>query len=351
MPIAFQRGADSVTTAKPVIYLLQAEDEFATAQFIANLESKLGDEGVAALNLQRLDGKAISLETLREAALAIPFFGSRRLVILENPLALANGESAQAKLLALLEQVPPSTALVLMEKGLLTDPRDYERGKRHWLERWAEEHPERVYARQFRLRKGAQMVQFILQRAKQLGGAFSRPAAERLAEVVSEDSRLAEMEIRKLLDYVNCQRAVEIDDVDQLCPYLESVENFALANALREGDGRKALRVLRQMLEEQEAMLIFFSVVHQFRQILLAKLALEEGQTPAEAVQTLGRLRISPYPARLAIEQAQKFPLDSLRYLYQRLLEMDVSIKGGEVDAEVALETLIAGLTLPQISD
>lgn len=340
-----------MTAPKPIVYLLQAEDEFAAAQFIANLESKVGDEVMATLNVQRLDGKSITLETLRETAMAIPFFGGRRLVILENPLALVNHESAQLNFLALLEQVPSSTALVLLEKGLLTDPRDYEKGTRHWLERWAESQPERVYVRQFRLRRGAEMVQFILERAKQLGGAFSRPAAERLAEIVLEDSRLAEMEIQKLLGYVNCERVVEISDVDQLCPYLESVENFALANALREGDGRKALKVLHQMLNEQDAILIFFSVVHQFRQILLAKFALEEGQTPAEVVQTLSRFRISPYPARLAIEQAQKFPLEGLRHLYQRLLEIDVSIKNGEVEAEVALETLIAGLTLRRISD
>ncbi|GAB4474810.1 MAG: hypothetical protein Kow0088_11070 [Anaerolineales bacterium] len=348
MRTAFQRKAKEVTAKKPIIYLLQAEDEFGARQFVINLEKRVAEGGMATLNIQRLDGRNITLETLRETVLAIPFLGGRRLVIVEHPLTLANGEHAQEKFINLLEQVPPSTALVLVEKGLLTDPRDYERGKRHWLERWAESHPERVYLRHFRLRSGSEMRQWILERAKQLGGTFTPAAAERLAEIVADDSRLAEKEIQKLLDFVNFERAVEISDVDQLCPYLESIENFALANALRQGDGRKAMRALRQMLNDQDALMIFFGVVHQFRQILLAKLALEEGQTPAEAVQTLSRFRISPYPARLAIEQAQKFPLTALRHLYQRLLELDLAIKSGEVDADVALETLIAALTLRQ---
>jgi len=340
-----------VSASKPIVYLLQAEDEFSARQFIAAMEKRLGAEGMADLNLQRLDGRQITLETLREVALAIPFLAGRRCVIVENPLALANNENAQTKFLSLLEQVPPSTALVLVENGLLTDPRAYEQGKRHWLERWAEEHPERAYVRQFRLRRGMEMTRWILERARQLGGEFSHPAAERLSEIVVEDSRLAEMEIQKLLAYVNFERPVEIGDVDQLCPYAERVENFALANALRQGDGRKALKVLRSMLNEQDAVMIFFSVVHQFRQILLAKLALEEGQTPAEAVESLGRLRIAPYPARLAIEQAQKFSLSGLRALYQRLLKIDLAIKSGEVEPEVALETLIATLTLRQLAD
>ncbi len=320
-------------------------------QFIASMEKRLGEEGMAILNVQRLDGRNIQWETLHDAVMAIPFLAARRLVIVENPLALVNSDSAQKRLITLLEQVPPSTALVLVEKGLLTEPKEYEKGKRHWLESWVESQPERAYVRQFRLRREAEMVQYIFERARQLGGAFSRPAAERLAEIVAEDSRLAEMEVQKLLNYVNFERAVEISDVEQLCPYFEGAENFALANALREGDGRQALRVLRQMLSDQDALLIFFSVVHQFRQILLAKLALEEGQTPAEAVQTLSRFRISPYPARLAIEQAQKYSLTGLRYLYNRLSETDVAIKSGESDAEVALETLVASLTLRPTSD
>lgn len=340
-----------MSAPKPIVYLLQAEDEFGAWQFIEAMQKRLGAEGMAELNLQRLDGRQISLETLRDAALAMPFLSARRLVIVENPLALAKDETAQTRFLNLLEQVPPSTALVLVERGLLTDPREYEKGKRHWLERWAEAHAERAYVRLFHLRRGAEMARWIRERARQLGGEFSPAAAERLAEIVAEDSRLAEMEIQKLLAYVNGERPVQVGEVDQLCPYAERVENFALVNALRQGDGRKALKVLRTMLTEQDAVMIFFSVVHQFRQVLLAKLALEEGQTPSEAVQSLGRLRISPYPARLAIEQAQKFSLASLRALYQRLLKIDLAIKSGEVEAEVALETLIAALTLRQLAD
>jgi len=54
--------------------------------------------------------------------------------------------------------------------------------------------------------------------------------------------------------------------------------NFALINAIRQGDGHTASKALHQMLSEQDALLIFFSLVHQFRQILLARLALDEGQ-------------------------------------------------------------------------
>ncbi len=55
-----------MSASKPIVYLLQAEDEFSARQFIAAMEKRLGAEGMADLNLQRLDGRQITLETLRE---------------------------------------------------------------------------------------------------------------------------------------------------------------------------------------------------------------------------------------------------------------------------------------------
>ncbi|MFZ5809947.1 MAG: DNA polymerase III subunit delta [Chloroflexota bacterium] len=331
----------------PVVYILQAEDEFAAAHFLQELSAKVGKGGMGELNTQRLDGRQVSIEQLREAALAIPFMVERRLVIVDHALSLVNDDNSRKKFIECLMQTPPSTALVLVEYRLLSDAREREQGRRHWLEIWAEENKNRAWIKEFPLRRGAAMTSWILQQAKEAGGSFEPRAAERLAEIVGDDSRLAENEIQKLLNYVDYARPVEIQDVDQLAPYSERAGDFALVNALRQGDGRTALKTLRKMLADQDAVMIFFSLVHQFRQILLARLALDEGQTPAEITKSLSRFKISAYPARLAIEQAQKYDRDQLEGIVKRLLDIDIAIKSGEVDAEVALETLVAALTNP----
>ncbi len=335
---------------KPTIYLLQAEDEFAAVTFLHEMERRVGKEGMGELNTQYLDGRVINLEQLREAALSLPFLVERRLVVLDHPLALVHDESSRQKFLDCLQQIPPSTALVLVEHRLLSERREREMGKKHWLEWWIEENHPRTWMREFPLKRDQAMVAWISSHTKELGGSIEPRAAERLAEIVGEDSRFAEHEIQKLLDYVNFTRPIEIQDVDLLAPYSERAGDFALINAIRQGDSKTALKTVRLMLVEQEAILIFFSLVHQFRQILLARLALDEGQNPGDVVKTLNRFHISAYPARLAIEQAQRFSLEQLRQIYQRLFEIDVAIKKGELDSEVALETLIAALTVPQLA-
>ncbi|MGB9674384.1 MAG: DNA polymerase III subunit delta [Anaerolineales bacterium] len=335
---------------KPLVYLLLAEDEFAASQFLREMESRADKEGMGGLNTQRLDGREINLEQLRQAVLTIPFLVERRLVIVDHPLALVHDENSRQKFLNCLEEIPQSTALVLVEHRLLTEGRERQSGKKHWLEIWAEEHKPRVWMREFPLKSGTSMVQWIISRTKEVNGMITTQAAERLAELVGEDSRLAENEIHKLLDFVNYSHPIEIQDVDLLVPYGERAGDFALINAIRQGDGRAALKVLHNKLKEEDAMMIFFSIVHQFRQIYLARIAMDEGQTSAEIIKTLSRFRIAAYPARLAIEQAQRFRLGELRQIYQRLFEIDVAIKNGELDSGVALETLVVALTHPQVS-
>jgi DNA polymerase III delta subunit len=44
--------------------------------------------------------------------------------------------------------------------------------------------------------------------------------------------------------------------------------------------------------------------------------------------------------------QAHRFSMERLEAIYHRLLEMDIAIKTGEIDADLALDTLIASISL-----
>ncbi len=134
----------------PTIYLLHGDDEYAIAQMVDELERKLGDPATASLNTTRLDGSSYNLDLLPSIANALPFLASRRLVILTNPLARLGGQGAkeaQTRFTGVLEKVPPTTALVLVDYRLLTSEGDRKKNKLHWLERWALEHKDTVYLR------------------------------------------------------------------------------------------------------------------------------------------------------------------------------------------------------------
>lgn len=323
----------------PVVYLLHGDDEFAIAQFLSLLESKLGDAALIAMNLTRLDGRSFPLDELLSIAAAMPFLAQRRIVVLYHPLARLNSPAARQKLVSMLEQIPPTTALVLVEYRQLTEEKERKQGKLHWLEKWAETDKERIYLQAFPLPKGRQLAERLQKQAKEAGGQITLEAAALLASLVGEDIRLADQEIHKLLAYVNYRRPVEPDDVQNLTADSGQGDIFAMVDALGNRDGRKALRMLHRLLEQQDAFAIFGMITRQFRLLLLARDALERG-VPAGAMAR--ELKIHPFVADKISFQAPNFSLPTLETVYRRLLDLDEALKTSQIEGDLALETLVA---------
>ena len=52
--------------------------------------------------------------------------------------------------------------------------------------------------------------------------------------------------------------------------------------------------------------------------------------------------QLHPFVVKKAIEQSQKFELEELKKIYQKLFKIDLDIKRGRVEPETALDMLIA---------
>lgn len=325
--------------ALPVIYLVYGDDEIAIAQFIVQLKEKQADP--SGMNFMALDGRALSFDDFVMATSVLPFMTSRRLVVLSNPLASLKDDAARQRFMSYLPKIPPSTALVLVEQQPLTSDKMRRANKTHWLEDWARQAGDWVFVQECRLPEGAAMAGWIRKRAADLGGEFHPRAADALAGLVGRDARLADQEIRKLLDYVNYERPVQADEVDLLTANYGETSIFQMVDALGSRNGRQAIATLHRLLESQDAQSIFGMVVRQFRLILLSREILDGGGGEAEVAR---RLKIPSYVASKIVAQARRFSLQDLETLYHRLLEIDVAGKSSEVDTDLGLDLLIADL-------
>jgi len=327
---------------KPVVYILHGDDEFAIAQFLSDMERKMGDPAIAALNITRLDGNSFSVGSLAAATHAMPFLAERRLVVLSDPLGNMKSPKVRDKFTAALEQIPETTALVLTIQRPLVSERDKRKGGLHWLQKWGAGQAGRVYIREFLLLKGPQMARWIQNKARELGGEFSFEAAGLLADYVLADPRLAAQEIEKLLAYANYNRSVDGDDVERLTPYAGEGNVFAMVDALGNRNGRLALQMLHRLLEEEEPLRLFGMIVRQFRLLLLTRELVDTGYREAEIAR---QLKTYPFVARKLTGQVRNFSLEALEAIYRKLLDVDKAIKTGQMDGDVALDTLIAALT------
>jgi DNA polymerase-3 subunit delta len=319
----------------PVVYLIHGEDEFAMAKFIKAVQDKLGDPSTAAMNTTRFENGSLDIEALRAVTNAMPFLAPRRLVILEYPSRKVKKIADREKFFALLDGLPETTALLLLEKKTLEDT--------HWLYKWAADAGGRAFVRGFTVPKGPQMAKWIENYVKERGGQISPRAASFLAESVGDNPRMAALEVDKVLAYVNYARPVEVEDVDTVAAYVGGQGNFfTLIDAIAQRDGKKSMGMLRKLLEEQAPLLVFFSLVGHFRLLLQVREVFEGGGKDATVAKALG---IHPYRSKKLVAQAKTLSLQTLENIYRRLQEYDLEIKTGQLDAELALESMIAALT------
>lgn len=326
-----------MSESPPVIYLLYGDDEYAISQFVKEMEGKLGDESIASLNISHLDGKILNIDELLSIASAMPFLARRRLVILQNPTINLPTEEAKKKFLDILERIPDSTGIVLIED---TSDR-FKKNNIQWLLSWTQQGT-RSIAREFSLPRGAQMQGWILKEARSLGGSFTPQAAVALANLVGNDTRLANQEIEKLLAYVNYQRIVDVDDVEMSTTDYAEADIFSLVDAISNLQSRQAMSVLRKMLDQQEPMMIFAMVQRQFRLLIQAREVLDHGGGQGEIAK---QLKSHPFVAEKLNKQARQFDLKQLEMVYRRLLDLDEGIKTGQIEVDLALETFVAAFT------
>ena len=318
----------------PTFYVLHGSDEFSLGETLAEFKCRLGPPDTVDLNTTVLDGKRVTLAELRHACDAIPFLAEKRLVVVEGLLTrIANQADYLQTLTEYLLQLPSTTRLVFAEAKPLS--------ANHAVLKLAKQEAQ-GFAKQFDPPDTRTLPQWIEKQVRKHGGEIEPQAAAQLAAVVGADLRLLDQEIVKLVTYVDAERAIAQEDVDAVVPYAQSAIVFDLVDALGRRDGRTAAQTLHRLLDAGEHPLgLLAMVVRQFRLLIQVKELRAEGANPQTIAKTLG---IHPFPARKLHSQASHFTASQLDAVYRHLLDTDVAIKSGEIEAEVALDLLVAGL-------
>jgi DNA polymerase-3 subunit delta len=323
------------------LHVLYGPDQFRAREELRAIRSRLDCDGNLAHNTVSLEGKGLTPADLRAACHTASFFATDRLVIVEGLQARFSGarrrgRSAKPSQAAssdldqfadVLSNLPATTTAVLLDEQHSTALMEALEG---------------ADSRNFPVMRGAELRQWAAQRVRSQGAEFAPAALERLIFLI-DGFHLGELaqEIDKLATYAR-GRKVEVADIDALVSGAIQYQVWDLTDAVIEGRGDRALAVLKAMdARDHPAQVLIFMLVRQYRQVMLAQTLMREG---LNADQMGGRLGLSGYPLRKAIDQASRYPVDRLEAAYRRLLAADVAVKTGVLEVDTALELLIMDL-------
>jgi DNA polymerase-3 subunit delta len=282
----------------------------------------------AAFNHDTFDLKESGLGGALGTARTLPMMAKRRLVVGK---AIDDVKAADLEpLVAYVEDPNPSTCLLLIADKVDVRLKAFSALRK------------RGYLYVFAPLRDNALAGWLRTEAKSRGIDIKPDAANTLAMLAGPDlGRLAQA-LEQLAIYVGRERAIGVDDVEDLVAETREHAIFELTKAIGMGDVPRALALCANMLRNREPPLkIQFMLVRQVRQIWRAKELAAAGASRGDIASAVG---INPYFLDDVLTPAKRMSRAALERALERLYQADLAVKTSRTEPELALSRLVQAL-------
>ncbi len=319
------------------LYFLYGEEVYLKKQYIDRLVQRAAPDAAAGFNYMPFDGKAADVDTICDAATALPLFAAHKCVYVADFNADQYSETDFTRLCDLVQDIPDTTVLVLATLSQDID------GKRSLSARWK---------RFMKLADTAGVVAKLSARSEQDLMRYARAYAEKqgaeiegaAVKLLCERSEYRMEQLTGNLDRLAAYRhggEITVADIELMCEKEPDAMAYELSGAVASGDGTGALSLIaayRAKREEPVAILAALATGH--IDFYRAKLGSQVGKAGKEVFADFG-YRGNPNRFYYVQKDAAKL---SARYLIGALdilLECDYAMKSSRADGYVLLEQAV----------
>jgi DNA polymerase III subunit delta len=375
--------ARSASQSAAPLVLVCGEDEFAVKQRAKQLYLQWTGE-VGGMDHELVDGSISNsgealkaLARLREALQTLPFFGSGKVVWLQNCNFLGDERAATASAVteALAELAQELKGFAWQNVRLLISAGKVDKRKVFYktvdklgtveaMAGWSVD--DRDWADQ--AERWAQ--QALRAREKEISD-------EALAELISRvgpNARQLDNEVEKLSLYVGARKAVEFEDVTAICTRNKTARAFAVGDALGDRDLPQLLRRLDEELWEvkldpkRSEIGLLYGLISKVRSMLLLKEMVREGwvkpdgdysrfkvqleRVPAEqlpADRRFNPLALNPYVLYKALPQVRRYTQEELVRAMELLLRANQRLVSSNLDESLVLQQTLVQIAQPSL--
>ena len=194
-------------------------------------------------------------------------------------------------------------------------------------------------SQEFKFLTGQGLKTWIKKEFDKYGTKIDSGVLEKLIEYIGNDLWQMSNEIRKLASFRN-NKEVRVEDIKLLIKSKIETDIFKTIDAIADKNKKQALNLLHKHLEKGDSPLYLLSMInYQFRNLLIVKDLIEKHK-PYNII--LKRSGLHPFVVRKTYYQSQKFTFQELKKIFQKIFKVDLDIKTGKIQPEIALDLLIA---------
>ena len=288
-----------------------------------------------------LDGAAPEIEQLIMAAGTISFFGTRRVVVLPEVEPSGYGDKDLEELCSTLASL--ENAVVVLGSVFELERNKLKMSKR--AQKLIAQCKALGYTEELAKPKPFELKVMMIDRAKEQGATLPEGAATALLERCGEDPFLLENEVDKLCalsgyQTVSTAMVAEMSTVSLDADVFEMIRMITAKNAT--GACKKLQTLLRL---QQEPIAITGAMIGSYVDLYRVKLGAAKRKPYGTVFKDFG-YKGSDYRLKRSAETASHYTLKQIENCMQVLLELDQSLKGQPVDAQILLETALCRLAM-----
>lgn len=288
-----------------------------------------------------LDGAAPEIEQLIMAAGTISFFGTRRVVVLPEVEPGSYGDKDLEELCSTLASL--ENAVVVLGSVFELERNKLKMSKR--AQKLIAQCKALGYTEELAKPKPFELKVMMIDRAKEQGATLPEGAATALLERCGEDPFLLENEVDKLCalsgyQTVSTAMVAEMSTVSLDADVFEMIRMITAKNAT--GACKKLQTLLRL---QQEPIAITGAMIGSYVDLYRVKLGAAKRKPYGTVFKDFG-YKGSDYRLKRSAETASHYTLKQIENCMQVLLELDQSLKGQPVDAQILLETALCRLAM-----
>ncbi|OWZ83133.1 DNA polymerase III subunit delta [Natranaerobius trueperi] len=309
------------------VYLVSGDSYF-KKEFINKLKNVVIKTEFDMTNYEKLDGREISLSEVLQKAESIPFFGDKRLLVVNNAPYFSEKVSDNEKNLLSNYISNPSSSSVLV---FVTDKID----KRQKL---VKDFKSKDMLVEISSLKPWEVDKWVKNKISSKGKKIDSKAVSTLVERTNGELPMLEKEIEKLEVFLGFKETIEYQDVVTIVSPTAENNVFQLIDKIGEKKIIESISLFRELALHEPPVKILFLVGRQFRLLMKMKSYLDDGLASSEASK---RIKIHPFVGKKISEQCKNFTYDELSKAMKKVQEIDYKIKTGQLEPVFAIERLI----------
>ncbi|MFH1841171.1 MAG: DNA polymerase III subunit delta [Candidatus Nealsonbacteria bacterium] len=163
-------------------------------------------------------------------------------------------------------------------------------------------------------------------------------ALEKIIEYAGNNLWQVFNEVEKLANFKKGE-SVEAKDVELLVKPKVEIDIFKTIDAIASKNKKEALSLIQKHLSRGDSCLyLLYMINYQFRNLLIVKDLLEKNISYFSASKASG---LHPFVFKKSCLQAERFTIQDLKKIYQKIFQIDFDVKTGKIDPQTALDLLI----------